>query len=495
MLCDTCPCTQQTSQEPEIRMVSCPRPSIFALSAIVLITTAPISVAKDWPDALLTTAGTPENVAKGMQYDAYEQGLSAYVWGYPLVRMERVMRDYITVPDPKPATSYRAPLNQIGWARELATPEALDMPTANNDTVYLSAVVDLSNGPFVLSVPETQDRYYVVDVFNMWQELEHYVGRRVTGTHPGRFAIVPPGWTGTLPADVKRLDVKTNKVWLWGRMRVSPGDDMKKIHALQDEFDLRPLSAMGGKRWKAPHASLPPLPETGSDPLGFYQHLAFALKDNPVREDDKALAGQLERIGLKPGSFDARKLNDAQRRGLNQAIQDGPYIPLSAVAQSSQVRQGWNYVSGLDDFGYDYPLRAVVTGPYLGGQGEKEAVYPIRYTDSAGQPLDGANNYEVKFSGEPPNNAFWSLTIYDAKTKMLVANPIKRYKFGSDTQGVKKNADGSFSVFLSSSQPTDEANWLPLPKGQFYAILRIYQPKDEVLSGSWKLPEVVRAAK
>ncbi|HBO78521.1 MAG TPA: DUF1254 domain-containing protein, partial [Cupriavidus sp.] len=184
-----------------------------------------------------------------------------------------------------------------------------------------------------------------------------------------------------------------------------------------------------------------------------------------------------------------------QRKGLLRAINDGPFIPVSAVSQASQVRQGWNYVRGMDSFGYDYPLRAVVAGPYLGGQGEKEAVYPIRYTDSDSKPLDGANDYVVKFSGEPPNNAFWSLTIYDAKTKMLIENPLNRYKFGSDTPGIRKNGDGSFSVTVSPRKPAEGTNWLPSPSGPFYAILRIYQPKEEVISGAWKLPQMDRLGK
>jgi len=460
--------------------------TILATALVCALT--PVANAQSAPDALLQTSGTPENVAKGMEVDAYQLGVSAYVWGYPLVRMERVMREYTDVPDPKPPTSYRAPLNQIGWARELATPAAHDMPTANNDTVYLSAVVDLSKEPYILSVPDVNDRYYVVDTFNMWQELQHYIGRRVTGTKAGQYALVGPGWNGTLPAGVKRLDISTSKVWLWGRMRVSPGEDMARIHALQDKFDLRPLSALGKKNWKAPPATLAPLPKVGDDPLGFYTQLAAALKTNPVKPQDEGLAGQYERIGLTPGQFDQSKLNADQRKGLLRAIKDAPLVAIASVSQASEARQGWNYIGSLDDFGYNYPLRAVVAGPYLGGQGQKEAVYPIRYTDSSGKALDGTNTYKVHFSSDPPNNAFWSLTVYDAKTKMLANNPIKRYKFGSDTKGLKKNADGSFDLTVSAQKPSDTSNWLPAPAGGFYAILRIYQPKEAVMNGSWKLP-------
>ncbi|MGH8350196.1 MAG: DUF1254 domain-containing protein, partial [Pseudomonas sp.] len=374
------------------------------LVALALLATATTTTfATDWPDTLLTTPGSPENIAKGQEIDAYQLGISAWTWGYPLVRMERVMRDYVEVPEPKPDSSYRAPLNQIGWARALATPSAKDMPTANNDTAYLSAVVSL-NEPYVLSVPELSDRYYVVDVFNMWQELQHYIGRRTTGTHAGRFALVPPGWKGTLPAGVKRLDVATNKVWLWGRMRVSPGEDMAKIHALQDRFDLRPLSKLNDKNWHAPKADLKPLPAIESDPYGFLTHLASVLKDNPVRPADLALFGQLARIGLTEKGFDPSHLSEPQRKGLERALTDAPLVAVAGLATSAQQREGWAYVQGLDSFGYNYPLRALVAGPYLGGQGEKEAVYPLRYTDSDNKTLDGsAKNYVIRFTSAPPN--------------------------------------------------------------------------------------------
>ena len=186
-----------------------------AATAFAVALCANVAAAQDYPDALLTTPVTPDALAKGNEIDAYVQGVQAYVWGYPLVRMERVARQYTTVPDPKPRTSYRSPLNQIGWARELSTASAREIETPNNDTLYMNAIVELAE-PYILSVPDTHDRYYVVDVFNMWQELEHYIGRRATGTAAGNFALAPAGWKGKLPVGVKRLDVTTKDIWLWG---------------------------------------------------------------------------------------------------------------------------------------------------------------------------------------------------------------------------------------------------------------------------------------
>jgi hypothetical protein len=449
---------------------------------------------ENYPDSLLTTPATPEVVAAGDEADAYAQGVQAYVWGYPLVRMERVARQYTNVPVDNPATSYRAPLNQIGWARELATAAAKDMPTANNDTLYMSAVVQLDE-PFILSVPDTHDRYYVVNVFNMWQELQHYVGRRTTGTHPGRYAIVPPGWKGSLPAGVKRLDVSTSKAWLWGRLRIAEGEDIAPVLALQKQFSLVPLSALRKSKVSLKEAVLPPLPAIAGDDLGFLAHLGAVLKDNAIKPQDAALFGQFARIGLTSKGFDPSKLSPERRKGLVRALRDGPAVAASALATASVERNGWRWATGLDSFGFDYPLRALVAGPYLGGNGEKEAMYPMRFTDAAGQVLTGAQNYIIKFDRPPPVDGFWSLTAYNADDKLLVKNPIGRYKIGGDTPGLVMAADGSVTLNLQHTAPAGDAtkNWLPTPDRAFYLILRLYQPKAELLGGGYQLPQITQA--
>ncbi len=438
-------------------------------------------------DTLLTTPVSQEIIAKGLEADGYQLGLSAYSWGYPLVRMERVIRSYSDVSAPVPATSYRAPVNEIGWATELATPDAKDMPTANNDTFYMSAVVVLDE-PYVLSVPDTGDRYYVVNVFNMWQELEHYIGKRTTGTRAGRFVLVPPGWAGPVPDDATRLDVTTNKVWLWGRLRIAQGEPVEPVLALQSQFTLLPASGT------ARSVELPPLPATAGDELGFFRELAFALQSADIRPADEALFAQFVRMGLTRDGFDDSKLSPDMKRGVLRALADGPAMVVSSFASTSSVRSGWNWVTGLDSFGFNYPMRAMVAGPYLGGNGEREAMYPVRYTDSEGNQLNGANRYLVKLSSAPPVDAFWSLTMYNADDKMLVANEIDRFKVGSDTQGLMVAADGSITIPIQTTKPEGEAaaNWLPAPEGDFYVILRLYQPSPAILDDEWQLPQLVR---
>ena len=469
--------------------------SHFATTAFAVALCANVAAADDYSDALLTTPLTPEALAKGNEIDAYEQGLQAYVWGYALVRMESVARQYTTVPNPKPSTSYRSPLNQIGWARELSTASAKEIETPNNNTLYMNAIVQLDE-PFILSVPDTHDRYYVVDVFNMWQELEHYIGRRATGTAAGRFALVPPGWKGKLPAGVKRLDVTTKKIWLWGRIRLAQGEDGAPVHALQDGFKLVPLGHYRKADAEPKVAALPPLPEIANNELGFFVRLGAALKENSVKPADKALFAQFARIGLTEQGFNSSKLSPDRRKGLARTLNDGPFAALSSFSTAAVNRNGWSWATGLDNFGFDYPLRALVAGPYIGGQGEKEAMYPIRYFNSAGKVLTGANSYTIRFDRAPPVNAFWSVTVYDAKDKMLVENPIGRYKVGSDTRGLKTAPDGSITIRLqhTATEGKDAENWLPTPNGPFYLLLRLYQPKEEVLNGTYQLPQVVNQA-
>ncbi|WP_309498041.1 DUF1254 domain-containing protein [Sulfurovum sp.] len=442
-------------------------------------------------DPVIEMPSNGEIQKMGDYYGAKALGTLAYQWGYALLRMESAMRDYIDVPNPKPDTSYRAPLNQIGWAKKLPMASDKDMPTANNDTFYMSAVVDLTE-PYILETPDTQDRYYVVNVFDMYQNLTNYIGRRTTGTKANIFAIVPPEWKGELPKNVTNvIHAQTQKIWLWGRLNVLEGEELAPVHKLQKEFKLRTLSEYGGKKSTTASTTLPQMPDiTKDDKLGFYKKLAFVMNQNPIFAQDKALVGQFEKIGLTPGKFDDSKLNEEQKQGLYDATLEAPLTIIASLQSSSEIVNGWTWVTKLDNFGYDYALRSMIAGPYLGGQGEKEALYPIRYTDDDNKALDGHNSYKVHFEKEPPVNAFWSLTMYDAQNKLFVDNELDRYKISTESKGLVKNKDGSYDILIQNKKPESTDNWLPSPNGPFYIILRLYQPNDDILSQKYKLPTV-----
>ena len=433
-------------------------------------------------DPVINTPATPEVIAVGLKAEAKAIGTISYQWGYPLVRMEQVMRQYTTVSESEPLSSYRAHTNRIGWAKELPSPKDSDMPTANNDTYYMSAVVVL-NVPYVVSVPDTDYRYYVINVFDMYHNLTDYIGRRTTGTEAGKFLIVPPGWGGVVPPDIKKvIRPKTDKVWLWGRIAVTESDNTTHIHSLQDQFTLSPLGST---------ATELPQWEHFDGELSFFHNLAQAIKYNQVPIEEQALVAMFEKIGIEDGVFNVNDLHPLQIEGLKEALKEAPLSIVANLATAGTSHNGWMWISDLDNFGYNYGLRALVSGPYLGGQGEREAMYPIRYTDSENKILNGANNYTLKFTSMPELDAFWSVTVYDAKTKMLVENPIERYKIGSSTPNLHYNKDGGLDIELGHAKPQGEgANWLPTPNGEFYLLLRLYQPQESVLNGEYQLPQV-----
>ncbi|MDR9831743.1 DUF1254 domain-containing protein [Vibrio sp. FNV 38] len=465
------------------------RPIKFLTLSIALATTlaAPITVAQ--------TKNVPLSpVQQALHSEAYNLGLSAYLWGSTLVRMEQISRQYIDISKPQSNTSYRGPLNEFGHARRLSTPHDTDMPSANRDTLYSSAVLDVSQEPMVLEVPEVTDRYYVINMFDMWHNLFQYVGTRETGSLEKQFLIVPPGWETNqeIPRELNVIEAPTSKVWLWGRTQVMGEEDYAQAHAIQDQYKLTPLSEYMTGEPSQITPELSPRPGTKGDPLRFYHELGAYLTDNPLDERQQAMLGQFNKIGLTKDGFDNSKLNDATKAELMRAIKDGQSIVMAQQANPAnlEMKDGWVYTFALDAFGDDNAMRSLIAHPYLGGQGPKEAIYPMAAVDVTGQPLIGNTDYTMTFDQEPPVGAFWSVTVYDAESKMLVDNPIDRYAI-SNLSDLDKNPDGSFTLHLSHNAPEKTSahdNWLPTPEGRFYILTRLYIPSKEVLNMDWTVP-------
>ncbi|MCE2572382.1 DUF1254 domain-containing protein [Motilimonas eburnea] len=447
------------------------------------------------PVSYADTQGISLNpIQQALHDEAYNLGLSAYLWGSTLVRMEQISRQYTDVSESQADTSYRGPLNKFGHARRLSTPDDTDMPTANRDTLYSSAVLDISLEPIVLEVPAVTDRYYVINMFDMWHNLFQYVGTRETGSLAKQFLIVPPGWqpNQNIPRELSVIEAPTTKVWLWGRTQVMGEHDYVKAHGVQDQYKLTPLGEYITGQPSKVEPALSPRPGLASDPLRFYVELGAYLADNPVNERQKAMLGQFAKIGLTEQGFDASKLSDATKKALVNALKEGRKIVMAQQANPAnlEMKDGWVYTFALDTFGDDNAMRSLIAHPYLGGQGPKEAIYPMAAVDAKGNPLTGANDYVMTFDQEPPVGSFWSVTVYDSQSKMLVDNPIDRYSI-SNLSDLTKNADGSFSLHLSHQEPQNKTqinNWLPTPKGRFYVLTRLYIPGKEILNMDWTVP-------
>jgi hypothetical protein len=170
---------------------------------------------------------------------------------------------------------------------------------------------------------------------------------------------------------------------------------------------------------------------------------------------------------------------------------------------------GWQVGSAFGDrtfYDGNWLLRAAAAKAGIYGNNADEAMYPATRVDSTGQPIDTSkHNYTITFAKDalPPVNAFWSVTMYDGKSQLLIENPINRYLVNSPMlPSMKKNADGSLTIYVQKDSPgkDKEANWLPAPNDTAYLVMRLYWPKTEAPSilpageGTWSPPAVVQTA-
>ena len=170
------------------------------------------------------------------------------------------------------------------------------------------------------------------------------------------------------------------------------------------------------------------------------------------------------------------------------------FITLQILAHAYVTKvNGWTTMFGCGEPSNGILLRAACGVIFMGPINvPQEAMYWTTKADGAGQKLSGAHDYIMHFppGSLPPNNAFWSLTMGDAKNH-FVPNPISRYSV-SDRSGLVPNADGSVDIYIQNTPPAGhESNWLPAPSGKFILWLRVYLPGQTILDGEYKVPPVV----
>lgn len=411
-------------------------------------------------------------------------GTQAYIWGYSLVVLKRTLHNL--------AVKRGVPLNQFLRSEHLATPESKAVVAPNNDTLYASAWLDLRQEPIILHVPDTQGRYYSVQFLDAFTDTFAYVGRRVTGTKEGNYAIVGPDWRGTLPKGVKSIKSPTYTVWCLARTLVYSEEDLPVARALQQQYTLTPVSAYGNPLSTQVPLS-PSLPRIASGSLQFYDELGTALQDDLPPKDERPLLKLFAQVGIGPNRHPSQELQDQSTLdGLKQAVLEGERLIDQKVSSFGTKVNGWLVNYKLGNFGKDYLLRAATAKSGLGANTAEESVYFTAYVDEMEKPFIGTNRYLLRFNAGqfPPVDAFWSLTLYGLD-RFLVANPINRYAIGDRTKGLQYNSDGSLEIYIQHEEPIgNQSNWLPTPIEGFYLMLRAYQPKAELLTGTYKVPSV-----
>jgi hypothetical protein len=434
--------------------------------------------------------------------EAREIAKDAYIYGYPMVDSYRIQNAYFVN---RENPEYKAPWNQIRNIPRVFTPDDKAVQTPNSDTPYSMLGMDLRAEPIVLTVPTIEkDRYFSVQLIDLYTFNFDYIGSRATGNDGGSFLIAGPNWQGKMPQGVKKvIRSETELVLAAYRTQLFNPSDLDNVKKVQSGYKVQTLSAFLGQ--PAPNAA-PAInfiktltPEAQKTSPEFFNILNFVLQFCPTHPSEQQLMAQFAGIGVgAEKTFDASKLSPE----LNKSIEDGMADAWADfVGLKKQVDEG-EVISG-DLFGtreylknnYLFRMGAAVLDIF--GNSKLEAMYPMYGVDSDGQKLNGANRYNLRFAAGqlPPANAFWSLTMYEMPASLLVANSINRYLLNSPMlPQFKKDADGGLTLFIQNESPgkDEEANWLPAPKGPFSMAMRLYWPKDEALEAKWTAPPLKR---
>lgn len=446
----------------------------------------------------------PKNVQVLAEEDAYQIGLEAYIFCYPLLSMHITQSQCTNLePGKKPGFG---PANTFSHIRAYPDADFKTVVRPNFDTLYSSAWLDLTDEPVVLSIPDAQDRYYLMPMLDMWSDVFASPGWRTSGTGPQEWAIVPPNWHGKLPDGVGRIDAPTAMVWLIGRTKTDGPSDFQAVHKFQDGLSLTPLSKYPSSSATAVTQKIDPKVDMSTPPLEQVNALSasdyFALASELMQKyaphiTDWSVLARIKRIGLEPNNkFDLGKLDPINQKAVEKGAADALKMMVSKLQTLGRPVNGWNMnTDSMGVYGNYYIKRAIVSMVGLGANQPEDAIYPLNVVDADGNPLHGDNKYVLHFDKAelPPAYAFWSLTMYD-KDGFQSANSLNRFAISS-WMPLTYNADGSLDLYLQNENPgaEKEANWLPAPKVQLGVTMRLYAPKDVALNGYWNPPAIRKA--
>jgi hypothetical protein len=417
----------------------------------------------------------------------------AVIYGFPIVDNYRILHSYFVDRD---GGEFKAAWNSLHNTSTVYTPDDSAIQTPNSDTPYSQLGADLRAGPLVLHVPDVEpERYYSLQFIDLYTHNFAYVGSRATGNGAGRFLLAGPTWDGAVPDGIDGvLRSETELAFVLYRTQLFHPGDIDGVRRVQAGYRVSTLAEyLEETAISAPAIDFPaPLsPEDQRSSPSFFRILNFALGFCPVHPSERALRDRFARVGIGPGlPFDVDALAPDQR----QAVSDGMRDAWDRFADYKRNFVDTGKVSSADGFGTraflanDYMKRmsSAVLGIY--GNSREEAFYPAYFVDSEGQALNGQYGYRLTMApGQlPPVNAFWSLTAYTLPQGLLFANPLQRYLINSAMlEGLERDPDGGVTLYLQPDAPgrATDANWLPVPRGPFYAIMRLYWPKPDAFDG------------
>jgi hypothetical protein len=448
--------------------------------------------------AATAPAASPEQI-KAIEAWTGSLAVQAATYAAPLVAMYNLRATVALGPDAK------AKPNTIWRMEDISTPKLAaesGYVSPNLDVIYGFGFADLGPEPVILTAPDSGGRYYMIEICDMYSTAFAYPAGGASGYKGGKFALVGPGWKGTLPDGVKRIDSPTRWIELQPRVIIKGEADLAAAKKVLQDVTLQTLSQFtGGAAPKQPAYNYEtPKMKPGvatshcqfDDPLQFWSIFSAAMNENPPPQSEiDSVLPQFAYLGIQLGKqwkpSDVNPLILAEMKKASAAIGD---MALGTMPLAGTLKSGWVIPPANTGFaGPDYLSRLCVAVFGLTANTTTQAIYYSGVLDSNNQVMTGEKKYTLTLKqpmgyATPVPPGFWSVTMYDKATSYTTPNPINRYHL-ADYDKLTKNADGSITIYMQVDSPgaDKESNWLPTPKGQFYLIFRNYAPEASVSEG------------
>jgi hypothetical protein len=390
-------------------------------------------------------------------------------------------------------------------------PEYKVVVAINDDTIYAEAFLDVSIGPLILTIPEYANKYSVLQL-DVYGTIFSTALSSAPPSGGGVFAFVASGYSGELPQNVTRVELPYLFTTIAIRIdKHSPsGQNLLRVASeFRSNLRLQTLDEYNGGDQSGRTLVLPLFVFAPSVKLMADEGLATAPEvflltvqeamaspmTQPITDDDRAL---MQRFG--DAFAEARKVVDRDSRPLTEIIR-GAQAAWAALINRWHSHRGttnWIHFDNIGNWGTNYLDRAALTEYIQVGNDRKAAYYADAFVDASGLPLDGGSfGYTIQFAKNelPEYERFWSLTAYTPECVELVPNALNKYVVASYTEGLVTASDGSVTIYVQGDQPKETSlvpNWLPVPKGSFSLLFRVYGPQGTALAGTYVPPKIHR---
>lgn len=438
-------------------------------------------------------------------HEAYVRALArtAYTWGWPMVNMLNRRIGITKAPHPGLLGGVLpvAPQGQLAMLHDYIEPSERAVACPNQDVVYGLGFFDLDSQPVVLQVPDFDDRFWVYAIYDQRTDQVGHVGKAY-GTKPGFYLLAGPNWDGEVPAGITEvIRSPTTLANIIPRIFMNDTDeDRAAIQPLINQVVAYPLSEFTGEIKTIAWSETPdiPNPDAGGDaetrwvvPETFFDQLPQVLDMVPPQPGEEALYAQFRWL------IDVAAKDPSLRAAIDDEAAEAEAEVVAPFLQwkhnGKPAGNGWNRSQNNALFGVDYFNRSATARSNIFENRPTETQYFYTDDDAAGMALDGEKSYAITFAAgqEPPVNGFWSLTLYNAD-HFFNPNDLGRYSLGTKNTTLKRNADGSLTIYAGATSPGagKESNWLPAPEGPFSLYIRAYWGQEGILDGSWTPPKV-----